>query len=251
MERERLKVTDLIFELFSSLPRCGPGSPETTLRALAGLGALPGGPVLDLGCGTGAQSLVLAGAGLEPVAVDISPFVLSRLAARAAGQGLAARVRPVAADMAALPFRPGTFGLIWCEAAIYNLGFENGLAALSRYLAPGGLMVVSEVVWLTDAPSPENREFWASEYPGMLGLEQARLAVGRAGLEPLSGFMLPDSDWDLFYAHLERALPEFIARHPGEPDALELAGLCRKEIAVRRAYGAEYGFAFFLLRRAA
>ena len=35
-----------------------------------------GGPVLNLGCGTGALALDLAGAGLEVVGVDSSPYML-------------------------------------------------------------------------------------------------------------------------------------------------------------------------------
>ena len=55
------RATALFFELFTGLPRQGPGSTPSTRRAL---GLVPGvGPrtrVLDIGCGTGAQTLVLA-----------------------------------------------------------------------------------------------------------------------------------------------------------------------------------------------
>ena len=59
MEEDR--ATALFFELFSGLPRQGPGSAASTRRAL---GLVPGvGPrtrVLDIGCGTGDQTMVLA-----------------------------------------------------------------------------------------------------------------------------------------------------------------------------------------------
>ena len=50
----------LFFELHSNLPREGPGDDATTRSVLLSLG-LPQAPkVLDIGCGPGAQSLVIA-----------------------------------------------------------------------------------------------------------------------------------------------------------------------------------------------
>jgi SAM-dependent methyltransferase len=242
---------DLVYELFSSLPRGAPGSRGTTLQALSRLDGLPRGAlVLDVGCGTGPQSRALASAGLEPIAADVSPMVLDILRQRAVWQGISSMVRPVAADMARLPFRSVTFDLLWCEAAVYNLGFAEGVESLAVYLKSGGLMAVSEIVWLTREPSPGNRDFWAAEYPAMLDFDEARKAVGRAGLELLDDFLLPESDWEEnFYTHLERALPDLLARHPGDEQAAELAEMCRKEISMHRRYGHEYGMAFFLMRK--
>jgi SAM-dependent methyltransferase len=59
--------------------------------------------VLDLGAGTGAAGSAAAAAGAQPVvAVDIAPRMLTRCTGR---------LRPVAADMAALPFRNDSFDL--------------------------------------------------------------------------------------------------------------------------------------------
>jgi len=244
-------MMDLVYEVFSSLPRGGPGSPETTRRALGLLGPLPQGkPVLDVGCGTGSATLELARAGLSPVSSDISPLTLRILRERLRDGGLGDSPGLVAADMTALPFAREAFGLIWCEAAVYTAGsLENGLRAFLPHLAPGGFMAVSEAVWTTSEPSGEAKEFWA-EYPAMLALDEARLVIRDQGLELVGDFLLPDSDWeDHFYAHLERALPEFLERHPGDDQAVELATSLRHEIDVRRRHANEYGYVYFIMRK--
>jgi hypothetical protein len=52
---------NLICEYFSNLKRQGPGSPEVTLKALSFIESLPpDARIVDIGCGTGGQTMVLA-----------------------------------------------------------------------------------------------------------------------------------------------------------------------------------------------
>ncbi len=52
---------EYFYELYESLPRCGPGASEATRRAYDTLADLPVHPlILDIGCGTGAQTVELA-----------------------------------------------------------------------------------------------------------------------------------------------------------------------------------------------
>lgn len=60
-----------------------------------------GGPIVDLGAGTGRVSLPLAAAGHDVLAVDLDPDLLDELGRRAADQFVA--VRTAAADLRALP----------------------------------------------------------------------------------------------------------------------------------------------------
>jgi hypothetical protein len=59
---EQDRMTSLFFELFTGLPRQGPGDDASTLKALALVPDVgPDTRVLDLGCGTGRQTRTLAG----------------------------------------------------------------------------------------------------------------------------------------------------------------------------------------------
>lgn len=122
---------ELFFELFSDLPRQGPGDSACTRRALSLIPPLsPADRILDIGCGTGAQTMELArNSPASIVAVDFHPPYIEELKRRAAQSGIDARVRPCVGDMTHLDFPPHEFDLVWSEGAIYIMGFDAGLVA--------------------------------------------------------------------------------------------------------------------------
>ncbi len=117
------------WRLRSGLPREGPGSDESTRKALQSVAAsLPEAPrILDVGCGPGMQTLVLAReTGGHVTAVDRHQPFLDELNRRGARDGLTDRITAVNASMSALDFPDGGFDLIWSEGAIYIMGFAGG-----------------------------------------------------------------------------------------------------------------------------
>jgi ubiquinone/menaquinone biosynthesis C-methylase UbiE len=64
-----------------------------------------------------------------------------------------------------LPFNDEEYDVIWSEGAIYNIGFEKGVKDWKRFLKTGGMMVVSEITWLTAERPSELQEYWKNEYP--------------------------------------------------------------------------------------
>ena len=188
---------ELFFELFSGLPRQGPGTGASTRRAL---GLVPGvGPrtrVLDVGCGTGAQTLVLAlSSPSRIVAVDNHrPFVyiLNREAQRL---GVANRLEARVADMRRLDFADDSFDLIWCEGAIYNVGVKAGLPDWRRLLRPNGHVALTEVCWRKPDPPAECVAFWKREYPAIRDTAALLEAVDACGYRTVGHFPLPASAW--------------------------------------------------------
>lgn len=238
----------LLFELFENTPRQGPGSVETTRR---GLRLLPESlrieRVLDLGCGTGGSTVVLAeDTGADVTAVDIHPAFLATLRARAAERGLADRITTVTADMGDASSLGAGFDLIWAEGSAYSIGFENALQRWRPLLRPGGCLVVSELVWFVAEPTERARSFFASEYPDMCD-EATRIEQSRsARYELLGSFRLPPADWHAYYAGLEAPLRDAISRR-GE---LEIYAATRQERVIYEACGDDYGYLCLVLQAA-
>jgi SAM-dependent methyltransferase len=245
------RMTMLFFEMFSGLPRQGPGDAASTLRALA---LVPGvGPetcVLDLGCGTGLQTRVLAQSSpARFIAVDShAPFV-DVLNHEARHLGIADRLEARVGDMRRLDFAPGSFDLVWCEGAIAIMGVEAGLRDWRRLLAPGGHMAMTEVCWMKPDPPPECATFWANEYPAIRNASTLLALIDECGYETLGHFALPPSAWwDDYYRPLQENVIAFRNRHREAPDAQELADQVQREIDIWHAYSEFYSYQFFVMR---
>ncbi|MCX5202880.1 bifunctional class I SAM-dependent methyltransferase/N-acetyltransferase [Streptomyces sp. NBC_00237] len=238
--------------LHRDLPRQSPGSDGTTRHflSLASLaGRLPERPrVLDLGCGPGRAALLLAAeAGARVTAVDLYEPFLDELRASASARGLSDSIRTVNADMGALEgpgFEDGSFDLVWAEGSAYNIGFATALARWKRLLAPGGVLVVSEIEWTAEQPSAGVRAFWDPQYPLRSRAENAAAAVA-AGYDVLGTYLQPENDWDEYYGPLGERVATTDPAVPGMAEALAMS---REEIEIRRKHGSEYGYSGYVLR---
>lgn len=128
---------------------------DACVACLADLAAEIGGPVLELGVGTGRLALPLAALGFDVRGVDASVAMLERLQAKAGGTDVAV----VEADLASFdpPARPGdppggaTFGLVLVAYnTLFNVTDRDGQAAcvdrVAEVLGPGGRFVVEAFV---------------------------------------------------------------------------------------------------------
>jgi demethylmenaquinone methyltransferase / 2-methoxy-6-polyprenyl-1,4-benzoquinol methylase len=161
-------------------------------RAVRTLGLRRGGVVLDLACGTGDLCRELAGAGLQPVGVDLSFGMLA--AARTAA--------PLAqADALQLPFRAASVDGATCGFALRNLvALPPFFVELARVVRPGGRVALLEV----------------AEPPNPLLRAGHRVYFGR--VVPMIGGLLSDRS-------AYRYLPRSVAYLPAPADLLaQLAG---------------------------
>ncbi len=178
-----------LLRLFQGASRRGPGSEASTRRALA-LCPLPARPVVaDLGCGSGASTLVLARSLQVPVlALDADGTSLDDLWEAARSQGLLSLIQPRTGDMAAPGLAPESLDLLWSEGAIAHIGWSTGLREWKPFLRPGGVLAVTDATWFEADPPAEARQAWEQWYSGM-GTEASNLQVatgsGMGGPQPL------------------------------------------------------------------
>ena len=244
------RATALLYELFSGLPRQGPGNAASTRQALGLIPSVVPARVLDIGCGTGAQTLVLADSlPSHIVAIDNHPSFIDALNRKAHELGIADRLEARIADMRRLDFSDSSFDLIWCEGAIYNIGVEAALCDWRRLLQRNGHVAFTEVCWRKSAPPAACVAFWNREYPAIRNTSTVLEAITSCGYETVGHFPLPSSAWwDDYYRPLQDNISAFRTRHHNAPDAQKLADQCQTEIDIWHAYAEFYGYTFFVLR---
>ena len=146
---------EVFYELFLNMPRQGLGSNEYTRRAYDYFSHLAKEPcILDIGCGSGMQTLELARiSGGHVTALDNYQPFLDILEKNAKSAGLDKLIKSLNGSMFELPFPKSTFDIIWSEGAIFIIGFKKGLYEWKPFIKPCGYLVVSELTWIrSDQP---------------------------------------------------------------------------------------------------
>ena len=102
-----------------------------------------GGPVLELGCGTGRVALPLLAAGLHVTGIDISPALLELARTKISEQGATGHAKLVEGDMRAFDLGRSDYSLAICASNTF-MHLESqadqslALAQTHRHLRPGG-----------------------------------------------------------------------------------------------------------------
>jgi ubiquinone/menaquinone biosynthesis C-methylase UbiE len=103
--------------------------------------ALAGKDVLEVGCGSGIAAQMLAEAGANLTAVDLTPWAVATTRRRLDAFGLDGNVRE--ADGEDLPFADASFDLVFSWGVIHHSSdMDRALRELVRVLRPGGELVL-------------------------------------------------------------------------------------------------------------
>jgi len=134
------------------------------------LGAVKGKVVLDYGCGSGENSVILSALGADVIGIDISPDLVEVAEKRMRTNGLRWDVRAASAYATGAP--DASFDAVFGVAILHHLDIEDSAREVHRMLKPGGIAVFCEPLrdlaalrWLRRIVPIEAREASDDEYP--------------------------------------------------------------------------------------
>lgn len=246
---------ELLMQLHLNNDRQGPGGTAETHLALE-LCRLHANfnrqlRVIDIGCGTGAQTLTIA----EELdghitAVDLFPEFLNRLQERACLKGLTEKITPLQASMDNLPFKEESFDLIWSEGAVYNIGFKKGTAYWHKFLKPSGLIAVSEISWLTEERPKVIEQYWKKAYPEIDTIPAKIHVLEESGYMPIAHFVLPEHCWiENYYLPLLQAHTYFLKQNQYSTESLTLVKADEEEYTHYQQYKSYYSYGFYIAKK--
>ncbi|TVQ04329.1 MAG: class I SAM-dependent methyltransferase [Balneolaceae bacterium] len=247
------KMTDYFIEFFKKLDRQGPGDDKYTELAYRLLEHLPNNPqILDVGCGTGGQSLTLAR--ISPctiTAVDVYDTFLKKLDERAKKETLKGTITTFNASMFELPFDEKIYDVIWSEVSICIMGFERGLKEWKRLLKPGGYLVASEITWLERDIPEEIRDYWNTAYPEIGTITGKITVIEECGYQPLAFLTLPEYGWQRnYYDQMEVQKQNFLKLYGNEEEACRIV---KNELEVEanlyKTYKNYYSYILYIMRK--
>jgi ubiquinone/menaquinone biosynthesis C-methylase UbiE len=242
----------MLYEAFNSdLPRLGPGDNESTRKAFSFLVDLPSNPyILDVGCGTGMQTLELARlTNGKILALDNHQPYLDKLEKQIKIHNLSHKITSINISMFEMKFDSNTFDLIWSEGAAYIYGFEKALVDWQCFLKENGYFVFSELCWFKEN-IPEEIDDFFQVYPAMKNVEENIKVITSHGLNLISHFKLPESSWwNNFYIPLEKKINKLRKKYQDDEEKLSLLEEFYLEIEMFRKYSEYYGYVFFNMRK--
>ncbi len=234
------------------MPRQGPGDNASTRKAFAILTDLPPNPsILDVGCGSGMQTLELAKLiNGKIVALDIHQPYLDILTQNAKKLRLDAKITPVNQSMLSMNFDDEGFDVIWCEGAVFVYGMERALHDWKKFIKRGGYFVFSELCWLKGNIPHELADFFNQEYPAMTTLEENKKTIESQGYDLKAHFTIPEESWwSQYYSPLEPNLVQLKKKYHNDKEKIAQLDQVSLEISMYRKYPTYYGNVFFILKK--
>ena len=243
----------LLIDFHKHAVRQGPGGEAETKRALelAGLDRSRPLKIADIGCGTGASTVLLAKElDAEITAVDFLSEFLDELQSRAHDHGVADKITTLNCSMNTLPFSDEEFDVIWSEGAIYNMGFEAGVSAWNRFLKPGGKLIVSEITWLSATRPHELQSYWEKEY-SQIDVASSKIGVlERHGYCPEAYFYLPTHCWlENYYRPIQTRFDKFLEQYSQSTQAKAIVAEEKNEIALYERYSDYYSYGVYVAKK--
>ena len=245
-----MKTYNPIDLLFGGMEKLGPGGNVHTLHVLRLLPEHQFRVIVDAGCGTGRQTMVLAKElGTMVHAVDSYEPFLNDLMRRAKEARIEQLVETHCMDMKDIPGIFQRIDLLWSEGAAYNIGFSNALTTWASAINPDGFAVISELSWLRERVPDTVREFFLSGYPDMQSVQHNIAVAENAEYKALNTYTLPKEAWVEDYYDILEPRAKALVDHV-DPSVRDFAVETVKEIEIFECSEDSYGYVFYVLQRA-
>lgn len=230
---------------YSDLDRLSPGSDETTIEVLKRIDNKNLSNILDIGCGVGQATILLAEFFKDSTveAIDLFNHYLTVLDEKIAENNLGDRVFTYRMDMKDPDFANEEFDMVYCEAAVEIMGFGKALKEWKRLLKPDGYLVVSDISWISK-PSSESKKFWKNTYGEVDFIENKISQIKDEGYEFIDYVTVPKEDWKRYCDKLEINLNSL----KGDKSARDFVGQLKKEIEVYRRNSDDYSYVFYIMK---
>jgi 2-polyprenyl-3-methyl-5-hydroxy-6-metoxy-1,4-benzoquinol methylase len=189
------------------------------------MGDLRGKSLLDVGCGDGANAVMLAQMGAAVTGIDISPKAIELAWQRADINGVKGSVQFCCSQLETAIFPQCSFDIIWGDAILHHLipELDAVMSKLTDWAKPGALLVFAEPINFNNAlrkirfmlpvathATPDERPLEPSEV-GLVRRHIADLQVRPFGLlGRLDRFILPNFNYERSAWH-RRAISNFLA----------------------------------------
>ncbi len=231
---------------YNDLDRLSPGSEDTTLKAIDKIGIDDNGMlnILDIGCGVGSSTILLANyfKNAEVEAIDLFKHYLEVLHEKISKNDLVSRVFAHKMDMNDLDFANEDFDIVFAEASAEIIGFKRALKEWKRLLKPEGYLIISDVSWI-QKPSSNSVKFWKNIYDEVDSIENKIRQIKNEGYEFIDYVIVPKEDWNSYYNKLEKNLNKL----SGDKSAKDFVGQIKKEINHYRQNSDDYSYVFYIM----
>ena len=180
-------------------------------------------------------------------AIDSLPDFIDILNNNAKKHNLQNRVKGIVGSMDNLPFQNEEFDIIWCEGAVYNIGFERGLKEWRKYLKKDGFIAITDASWFTEDRPREIEDYWMNHYPQITTIPANVSILQKSGYIPVSVFALPENCWtDNYFIPQIPVQDDILKKYSGNKTVEEFVQGCRHEAEMYLKYKEYYGYVFYI-----
>ena len=241
----------IFFELYDNLSTEEYGRAKYTGKAYNMIPKIQKPKILDIGCGSGKQTVFLAKISKGNVTgIDIHQPYLDKLKLNAKKANLSHKIKALNCSMFEMNFPEESFDIIWAEGSIYAIGFEKGLSEWKKFIKPKGYLAIHEMTWIKDNPPDEIRNYWEKLYSGITTIEKNIDIINKCNYKSIGHFSLPEDTWWIeYYNPLEKRIQMLKKKYNDNPSTINVLDKEQEEVDLYKKYSKWYGSAFFVMQK--